>query len=112
MRLFLRTVLGRDVYDITSFAPTHPGGSVINRVCGRDATKDFSEHSSAERQTFLGLYERIGEVEGEKPPGNAIDEEEDDGDSDDEDSDADSDSDDEDSDADSIDSDSDDEDDD
>ena len=101
MRLFLRTVLGRDVYDITSFAPTHPGGSVINRVCGRDATKDFSEHSSAERQTFLGLYERIGEVEGEKPPGNAIDEEEDDGDSDDEDSDADS-----------IDSDSDDEDDD
>ena len=74
---------------------------MINRVCGRDATKDFSEHSSAERQTFLGLYERIGEVEGEKPPGNAIDEEEDDGDSDDEDSDADS-----------IDSDSDDEDDD
>ena len=101
MRLFLRTVLGRDVYDITSFAPTHPGGRVINGLCGRDATKDFSEHSSAERQTFLGLYERIGEVEGEKPPGNAIDEEEDDGDSDDEDSDADS-----------IDSDSDDEDDD
>ena len=85
---------------------------MINRVCGRDATKDFSEHSSAERQTFLGLYERIGVVEGGKPPGNAIDEEEDDGDSDDEDSDADSDSDDEDSDADSIDSDSDDEDDD
>ncbi len=101
MRLFLRTVLGRDVYDITSFAPTHPGGRVINGLCGRDATKDFSEHSSAERQTFLGLYERIGEVEGEKPPGNAIDE----------DSDADSDSDEE-SDVDSVDSDSDDEDDD
>ena len=101
MRLFLRTVLGRDVYDITSFAPTHPGGRVINGLCGRDATKDFSEHSSAERQTFLGLYERIGEVEGEKPPGNAIDE----------DSDVDSDSDEE-SDVDSVDSDSDDEDDD
>lgn len=78
MRLFLRTVLGTDVYDITSFAPTHPGGRVINGLCGRDATRDFSKHSSTERQTFLGLYEPIGVVEGEKPPGNATDEDDDD----------------------------------
>jgi len=83
MRLFIRTVLGSDIYDITSFAPTHPGGRVINGLCGRDATRDFSKHSSTERQTFLGLYEPIGVVEGEKPPGNkppgnATDEDDDD----------------------------------
>jgi cytochrome b involved in lipid metabolism len=41
-------VIDRGVYDLTKWAALHPGGaSIIQSLCGRDATNDFlGKHSN------------------------------------------------------------------
>lgn len=39
------------IYDVTTFADTHPGGAIIDSVLGRDASQEFeaSGHSDYAR---------------------------------------------------------------
>lgn len=56
------------VYDMTMYAPEHPGGEVIFEGCGKDATSMFESrprsgtpHSDAARQLLVKY--RIGTIE-------------------------------------------------
>ncbi len=51
-----RMVIDKNVYNVTSFIPNHPGGEEIVKGCGRDATAMFSrqdQHSGADAQAVL-----------------------------------------------------------
>ena len=45
------TVIGATVYDLTTFIPTHDGGSVINVLCGTDGT--LQENTAVRASTML-----------------------------------------------------------
>lgn len=44
-----------NVYDVTEFIVSHPGGEAILKGCGIDATELFSQHSE-EANNMLGAY--------------------------------------------------------
>lgn len=44
------TVISGDVYDLTDFVNSHPGGNVILRACGIDATTLFNSRQTADGQ--------------------------------------------------------------
>jgi predicted heme/steroid binding protein len=57
--------VGGEVYDITSFGGDHPGGRVIFRECGRDATRVLNQkHSSRDRAFLVNTIGAIGALEG------------------------------------------------
>ncbi|MEZ4316782.1 MAG: cytochrome b5-like heme/steroid binding domain-containing protein [Myxococcota bacterium] len=66
-----------EVFDVTDFAPAHPGGPVLLDVCGTDATALFEArpggeggpHSDGARGLLDGL--RVGVLEGAATPGAA-----------------------------------------
>ena len=56
------TIVGGNVYDVTSFVNRHPAGSpAINEMCGKDANQDFlSEHAGQAEPEFWLETLRIG----------------------------------------------------
>jgi cytochrome b involved in lipid metabolism len=44
------TVISGEVYDLTDFVISHPGGNEILRACGIDATSLFNERETADGQ--------------------------------------------------------------
>lgn len=56
------TIVGGNVYDVTSFANRHPAGSsAITEMCGKDANADFlSEHSGQAEPEFWLETLKIG----------------------------------------------------
>lgn len=56
------TIVGGNVYDVTSFANRHPAGSsAINEMCGKDANEDFlSEHAGQAEPEFWLETLKIG----------------------------------------------------
>lgn len=42
------TAIGDDVYDLTDFVISHPGGNEILRACGIDATTLFNSRQTAD----------------------------------------------------------------
>jgi len=44
------TIVGTNVYDITSYIPRHPGGEEILRACGTDGTSLFQQRTTADGQ--------------------------------------------------------------
>ena len=53
------TTIDGKVYNITSFIPNHPGGSIIIRVCGRDGTALFNNvpiHENQNARAILNQY--------------------------------------------------------
>lgn len=52
------TVINGNVYDVTDYIPTHPGGSRILQACGIDATSIFTSiHSSGRPASVLVGYQ-------------------------------------------------------
>ncbi|KAI1864587.1 uncharacterized protein JN550_008874 [Neoarthrinium moseri] len=58
-------VVDNTIYDVTAFAPDHPGGvNILLRYAGRDATAAYSEvHASSLIRTTLPTASHIGIVE-------------------------------------------------
>ena len=54
------------VYDVTHFAPSHPGGVAILAYGGRDASDVFTAFHAAQTWSLLPKY-CIGEVEVRSP---------------------------------------------
>ena len=55
-------VIGKSVYDITSWIPLHPGGDIIMKYLGKDATQIFNQlHPSYVKKDILIKY-KIGNV--------------------------------------------------
>ena len=55
-------VISGKVYDITNWAPHHPGGAGIARMyAGKDATAEFSDFHSAEAVAHM-VHFMIGDV--------------------------------------------------
>jgi len=50
------------VYDVTSWVPRHPGGSLILLKAGKDSTQIFESYHPLYVRKMLGRY-CIGEVE-------------------------------------------------
>jgi cytochrome b involved in lipid metabolism len=57
-------VIENTVYDLTSYAPHHPGGSqVITNLCGTDATSEYlAQHPSSLVKSLTGAH--VGTFEG------------------------------------------------
>lgn len=45
------TIIGDEVYDITSYMLRHPGGTEIERACGIDSTSLFSSRKTSSGET-------------------------------------------------------------
>lgn len=58
------TIVGDNVYDVTSFASRHPAGSpAINEMCGKNASDDFlSEHSGQQEPEMWLEKFKIGSL--------------------------------------------------
>ncbi|KAK3325675.1 FMN-dependent dehydrogenase [Apodospora peruviana] len=61
----LWTVVDGTVYDLTEFAPSHPGGSdILLRYAGRDATSAYNRvHSPSLIKTKLALSKHVGRLD-------------------------------------------------
>lgn len=58
--------IGKSVYDITSWIPLHPGGDIIMKYVGKDATQIFNQlHPSYVKKDILIKY-KIGNVKNVK----------------------------------------------
>jgi cytochrome b involved in lipid metabolism len=58
------SVINRDVYDLTSWVNSHPGGkAAILMICGKDGTPLFnSQHSGQKKPANILLKFKIGEL--------------------------------------------------
>ncbi len=44
------TIIKGNVYDITDYITTHPGGNVIEQACGKDGTTLFTERKNSNNE--------------------------------------------------------------
>ena len=60
-------VIDNEVYDVTTFAPTHPGGTIIYKYMGKDASDQFAAFHRPKVRSYLRRY-KIGSLREEDHP--------------------------------------------